>query len=237
MRKVPDPQRQWLIRSRKSCGKTPESISEPYSNFGFRFDTTLRARIASPFSVITPTARPASTKTSRTGLATRISTPRAVAALAIAWVMAPIPPIGVPPGAFLAVNLAKYMVQEHVGGACRVGTRVVADHAVETIGGFDRRALEPRVEIISRRFDEQIQQFAPHRQVQLRDPFGLARAAQQFGQRLQPSAGGDIRRRLQHQIAQDVGNHVETLAVSAQALGIARGELRNFAGGMCPRPL
>ena len=32
-------------------------MSEPYSSVGFRLDTTLRARIVSPFSITTPTAR------------------------------------------------------------------------------------------------------------------------------------------------------------------------------------
>jgi hypothetical protein len=92
------------MRSRKSCGSAAGSMSEPYSSFGFKFDTTLRARIASPFSVTTPTARPASTSTSRTGLEVLISTPRSAAALAMAWLMAPMPPMACPQAPFLPLT-------------------------------------------------------------------------------------------------------------------------------------
>src|ERR1700735_3665703 len=126
------------MRSRKSCGRAAGSIEDPYNNFGFKFETTLRARIASPRSVTTPTARPASTSTSRTGLDTRISTPRSTAALAMASVIAPMPP-----GALLAFAFAEHVRQQGVGGAGCIRTRIVADDAVETIRRLDRRTLEP----------------------------------------------------------------------------------------------
>src|SRR4051812_7266244 len=47
------------------------------------------------------------------------------------------------PRALVAVDLAEYVVEQHVGGARRVGTCVVADDSVETIHGLDRVALEP----------------------------------------------------------------------------------------------
>ena len=59
-----------------------------------------------------------------------------------------------------------------------------------------------------------------------------ARTAQQFRQRREPAAGGDVRRRLQHQIAQHVGDHVEPLAVGGKPRGIARRELRDFLFGL-----
>ena len=50
----------------------------------FKFDTTLLARMASPLSVTTPTARPFSMMTSLTDEETRMSTPRSIAAFAMA---------------------------------------------------------------------------------------------------------------------------------------------------------
>ncbi len=135
------------------------------------------------------------------------------------------------PGSLLAVDLAKYVVQQHIGRSGGIGARIVADHAVKSVGRLDRGALEPGVEIVSGRLDEQIQKLAPHRQIQFRDALALARAAQQFRQRRKPSAGRDVRRRLQHQIAQHVGDDVQPFAIRRQALRIARRELCDLLCG------
>ncbi len=68
-----------------------------------------------------------------------------------------------PPGSLLAVDLAKYVVQQHIGRTRGIGARIVADHAVKSVGRFDRGALEPGVEIVAGRLDEQIEKLAPHR--------------------------------------------------------------------------
>ncbi len=143
----------------------------------------------------------------------------------------------VSPGALLAIDLAEHVVQQHVSGTRRVRTRIVADHAVKSVGRLDRRALEPGIEIVSRRFHEQIQQFAPHRQIQLGDAFGLTRAAQQFRQRCQPAARRDIRRSLQHQIAQDVGDDLQTLPIRRQAFGVAARRISQLPARYVRRPL
>ena len=94
-------------------------------------DDDRRPRTASPPSVTTPTARPFSTRTSRTGAvgsdldAARGAArrhrlrDRAHAADRVA------------PHALLAVHLAEHVVQQHIGRARRVGARIVADDAVE----------------------------------------------------------------------------------------------------------
>ena len=69
---------------------------------------------------------------------------------------------GVAPGAFLAVDLAEHVMQQHVGRTRGIGTRVIADDAVESVSRLDGGALEPPVEIVAGGFDEQIQQLATH---------------------------------------------------------------------------
>ena len=107
MRNVPEPHRHREMRSRKSSFNTEGSIKRPKRSLGFKLETMLRARSISPLSVTTPTARPDSTTTSRTGLDSRISTPRSRAALAIAWVIAPMPPMAWPQAPFLPFTSPK----------------------------------------------------------------------------------------------------------------------------------
>ena len=61
--------------------------------FGSALETTVRAAISVPSSSTTPVARPPRVSMRATGAFVRISAPAAVAALAIAWVIAPMPPI------------------------------------------------------------------------------------------------------------------------------------------------
>ena len=65
---------------------------------------------------------------------------------------------GVPPDALLAVHLAECVMQEHVGGAGRIGAGVVPDDGVEAVQGLHEVAFEPAVEIVGRRLGEQIVQ-------------------------------------------------------------------------------
>src|SRR5262249_29179556 len=60
------------------------------------------------------------------------------------------------PYAAPTVHLAKAMMQQHIGRAGRIRARVITDDAVEPVGGFDRRALEPAVEISAGRIGEEI---------------------------------------------------------------------------------
>ena len=63
--------------------------------------STARARIVSPLSSTTPWARPFSAITSRTAAPVRSTTPRSRQQAAIAWVIAPMPPIACPQAPFL----------------------------------------------------------------------------------------------------------------------------------------
>ncbi len=68
---------------------------------------TAAARIVSPLSVSTPTARPFSTRTRRTRVESLMSTPWVTAAFAMAWVIAPIPPIAWPQTPFFPFTSPK----------------------------------------------------------------------------------------------------------------------------------
>ena len=67
---------------------------------------------------------------------------------------------GVAPDAALAVDLAEGVVQQHIGAARRVGTRVVADDGIEAVERLERIALEPVIEDLARAAREQLVQFA-----------------------------------------------------------------------------
>ena len=96
MRKVAEWLRYAATRRRVSGASRVGSSNLPSSSCGCRFPATDRALILRPLAVITPQARPASTQISRTGAAVSISAPRARAKAAIAWVIAPMPPLACP---------------------------------------------------------------------------------------------------------------------------------------------
>ena len=81
----------------------------------------------------TPTARPFSTITSRIGEPVRIFDAARGAALRHRLRDRPHAADRVAPDAALAVHLAEGVVEEHVGGAGRVGALVGADDAVEAV--------------------------------------------------------------------------------------------------------
>ena len=190
---------------------------------------TAAARSVSPDSVTTPTARPSSTSTSRTGVPTRMTAPRAVADVRHRLGDGAHAADGVTPDAALAVHLAKHVVQQHVRRARGVGTRVVADDAVEAVHGLDGIALEPAVEVVAGGHGKEREQLAPERHVELPQPAADLRGAHQLRQRRAPAAGHGVRRRRQHQVAQHVGDRIEPLAVAGEPRGIARREARHLA--------
>ena len=101
IRNVPEPLRQLPMRARKAGGSASSGISRVYSSFGFTPEATYLARMVWPFSSTTPAARSRSTITSRTPAFSLISAPWPSAALAIACVMAPMPPMACPQTPFL----------------------------------------------------------------------------------------------------------------------------------------
>src|SRR6478672_5283494 len=209
--------------SRNSGGSAAGANMFMYSSFGLRLEMTADARSVSPDPVTTPTARSPSTSTSRTGVPTRMTTPRAAAQRAMAWVMAP--------GAALAVHLTEHVVQQHVGGAGRIRARVVADDAIETVHGLDWVALEPAVEVVPGGHRKQRQQLAPLRHVELAQTAAEARRAYQLGQRRAPAALQHVRRRREDDVAQHVRDALEALRVIGQARGVARREARHLLLG------
>src|SRR5258706_6233185 len=66
----------------------------------------------------------------------------------------------VAPRALLAVHLAEDVMQEHVGGAGRIGAREVPHHAVESEARLDGLGLEPAVEPIGPGYGEEIERIA-----------------------------------------------------------------------------
>jgi len=70
------------------------------------------------------------------------------------------PPMAWPPDALLAVHLAEGVMQHHIGGAGRVGARVISDDGVEAEQRLHQIGLETLVEHLAGRTGEQIEQIA-----------------------------------------------------------------------------
>ncbi len=141
-------------------------------------------------------------------------------------------PDGMTPYAFLAVDLAEHVMQQHIGRAGRVGAAEIADDAVPAERRLDRIALEGAVEIIAGRHGEQIEQFALQIDAQGPHPVAEAGRLDHFGQGVHPAAAaGDVRRRAQHQLAQNVGDRLRAGVVDIEHLGVLGREFSDFLLG------
>ena len=84
--------RKCLISWTKSDGRSCSSNNFKKDNFGSRPEITISELYSSPFSKVTPTARPFFTFTFFTGASVMISTPKCSAERAMAILTAPVPP-------------------------------------------------------------------------------------------------------------------------------------------------
>ena len=155
MRKVPEPAFHVFMRAAIAPGTASGGTKVWNRCCGLTLAMTARARIAVPSSSTTPAARSRSTMTSRTAAPTSMRTPWAPAALAIACVIAPMPPMAWPQTPLLAVHFAEDVMQQHIGGARRVRARQIADHRIEAEHGLDRIGIEPAVEHLAGRFAQE----------------------------------------------------------------------------------
>ncbi len=94
---------------------------------------------------------------------------------------------GVAPGPPHAVHLAEHVVQQHIGGAGRIGAGVGADHAIEAQHGLDRIALEPAVQPVAGGLGEQGEKVATRRGREAAEPAREPRALEQL-RRLPPAS-------------------------------------------------
>ncbi len=139
------------------------------------------------------------------------------------------------PDPFLAVHLAEGVVQQHVGGAGRIGAGIVADDGVEAVQRLDQLAFEPAVEIVGGRLGEQVVERPQIFRGQPAQPVAQAGGFQQFADRVEPQSARQVRRRLQDQLAQHVGGGVELAVEGAVAFGVDAAELCDLAFGDAPR--
>ncbi len=175
------------------------------------------ARIVSPFSVTTPTARPFSISTlltphadadRRAFLLRRFRhglRDRAHAADRMA------------PASAFAIRFAEAMMQQHIGRARRIGARVIADDRIEAEGGFDRVALEPMIEKIAGGRGEDVEKIAVALKPHAAQPIGEPPGFQEFAQRADKIAFDDIGRRLKHEVAQKIGEACQAMRHSHRA--------------------
>ena len=136
------------------------------------------------------------------------------------------------PGPFLAVHLAEGMMQKHVGGARGVGAGIVPHDGIEAEPGLEQVAFEPAVEIVGGRLGEQVEQSAQIFRGQSAKPVAQAPGFQYFTQGFEIETTAEIRRRLQDELAQQVGVGVELPAEGAIAGGVGGAELGDVAFGL-----
>ncbi len=138
---------------------------------------------------------------------------------------------GVTPNTPLAVHLAEGVVQQNVGGTGRVRTCIVPDDGIEAEPGLHEFAPEPGIEIIGGRFGQQLEQGA---QIFRREPAKSVAdpaSSERFSQRCQLCSVGEVRRRLQDQLAQHIGTRVERPVEGVISFRIASTELRDTVFG------
>ena len=124
------------------------------------------------------------------------------------------------------------MVQEHIARAGRVGAGIGSDDAVEAEDRLDRIAVEPAVEPVAGGAREEVEEIALAFGVEAADAVRGARGAREFGQaRDEAAPGRHVRRRLEGERADDVGDAREPRLVGRKALGVARRELRRLRRG------
>ena len=115
-------------------------------------------------------------------------------------------------------------MQQHVRRARRVRAREVADDRVEAERRLDRGGLEPAIEHLARALGEEVEHVALPRAGRAR---GSACATFQRVEH-RADAAADVGRRLEHELAQHVGDAIEHRVVARQALGVARENLRDL---------
>ena len=135
---------------------------------------------------------------------------------------------GVSPDTLLTVHFPEAVMQEHISGARRIGARVVADDAVEAVHGLDRIALEPAIEKIARGIREEIEQRALSPETELAQAVGERTCADQFGNGGERAAFDDVRRRLQHEFAQDIRHEIQFGGIVVEFCRVLRREFRDF---------
>src|SRR5262249_40154669 len=110
----------------------------------------------------------------------------------------------------------------------RVRARVVSDDPIETIHGLDRVTLEPTVEIVTGGRRKERQEFSPHLHVEFSKTTAQTPCPEELWQSRPPIALHDVRRRLQHEIAEQIGYDLEPITIRVQAFRIPLGKLGDF---------
>jgi hypothetical protein len=135
------------------------------------------------------------------------------------------------PGALLSVHLAEGMMQEDVGGARRVRAGVISDDGVEAEPGLHQLAFEPAVEKIAGRCREQVIQRAQIFRGKPAEPVAEARRLDYLADGCDLESSHQIRRRLQRELAQQVGARIEGAVEGIITLRIGGTEIRETAFG------
>ena len=128
---------------------------------------------------------------------------------------------GVAPDAFLAVHLAKRVVQHHIGRARGIGAGIIADDGVEAEQRLDQVAFKALVQHLAGRAGEQIEQAALLFQRKPSQDVAGAERVEGFADRGRAKTLDEVRRRAQHELPQHVGDGFQFAREGVDAAGVA----------------
>ena len=134
---------------------------------------------------------------------------------------------GVPPHARTAIHFAERMMQQHIGGPRRIGTRQIADDGVKAQHRLDRIGFEPAIERFTGRFAKQVERDLEA--VGLPQPLAEPRKLAKFAQSAGEIAEQQIGRRLEHQTAQHRRGAADFGLIVGVTLCVTHTELGDFA--------
>ena len=109
------------------------------------------------------------------------------------------------------------------------GTRIVADDGVETEQRLHQFAFEPAVKVISGRLGEEVDERAHLFEGKLAQRVGEAERAADFAEAAPAESFDQVRRRLQRQAPQHVGDGVDLAVERGVAIGVAGAEFGKLA--------
>ena len=124
------------------------------------------------------------------------------------------------------------MMKKHVSCSGRIGAGVGPDDPIEAEHRLDRVALEPLVEDVAGRAGEELHEialpFEPERAQAISDLGGIGEGGEIGGD---PMSGREVRRRLERERPQNVGQALEPRLIRREPPGVAGGEFRHLGLG------
>ena len=133
------------------------------------------------------------------------------------------------PLALVSIHLAEAMMQQYIGGAWRIRAGIIADDRIEAEDGFERIAFEPSVEIVAGGSREDFQDVTLAFETRMAQAVAESAELDELAECCERMRIDDIRRRLEHERPQEIGERGKPQLVGREPLGVAAREFRHFS--------